>query len=81
VDIENDSVCVCKRFKKPATPVRCTRPDLLHTNCNDRDEFRKMGFEIAPEDKVLEIYPDEAVRPAGGETLMHVVLTAKKKIG
>jgi len=70
VDLEHDSVCVCKRVKKPDAPVRCTKPNLLHGNCNDRDKMREKGFEIAPADKIAELYPDE-LPPAPAGKVFH----------
>eukprot|EP00300_Choanocystis_sp_HF-7_P030040 c38788_g1_i1.p1 GENE.c38788_g1_i1~~c38788_g1_i1.p1 ORF type:complete len:383 (-),score=79.31 c38788_g1_i1:17-1165(-) len=64
---ESDSVCVCKRMKKPVIPVRCTKKGLLHGNCNDRDEMRAKGLEIAPEPLVTTLYPDEVPRAASGK--------------
>jgi len=61
VNTEEDSICVCKRGKKPKSPVRCTRGDLLNGDCNERDKMRKNGYEVAPPGKLTSLYPDEAI--------------------
>lgn len=71
VDVENDSVCVCKRVRKPVNQVRCTKPDLLHENCGERIEMKNKGLEIAPADKLYELYPDEPVPPAAPGKVFH----------
>jgi len=82
VDTETDSVCVCKRLKKPATPVRCTRQGMLTENCGERDEFRKMGFEPAPPAELYKLYPDEVPIPVFGKRFLdaEVEATAVKNI-
>lgn len=67
VNTERDSVCVCKRMHRPKAPVRCTRGDLLHHDCNERDQFRANGFEVAPDHLLTTLYPDEIPQPAGGK--------------
>merc|ERR1711988_1677248 len=62
-DNVTDTVCVCKRTKRPAAPVRCERNSSQY-NCQERDAQRDAGFEPLPPGLEDKLHPQDAPAPA-----------------